>query len=391
MSSALLFVGLAAAAFVGFNVGGSSTGVAWGPAVGAGVTKKTTAAALMSVFVLLGGWTVGRNVVETLGSGIVAPSAFTLEASIVVLAFIGLGMAVANGYGVPISTSMTAVGAIAGLGIATHTLDWAVLGEIVVWWLVAPVAGFWCGAVVGRYLYVRLQRAVAIEQSDGALVVLDRSGALPVPALGPGTTPREVASTALVVVVACYMSFSAGASNVANAVAPLVGGGLLDPGPAVVLAAAAIGVGAFTIARRTMASVGSELTDLPLLAAMVVTVVAATITTAASWLGIPISLALSTVMTIVGLGWGRASRTATAADLARGDVEGGVSVSAVAVGADDGVSEIGGAPDDDLGDAAALFDSSTVARFVSFWILGPSAATVLSYLAFSALPVAGTP
>ncbi|MCD2202840.1 inorganic phosphate transporter [Halobacterium sp. KA-6] len=387
----LLVVAVAAAAFVGFNVGGSSTGVAWGPSVGAGVTKKTTAAALMTVFVLLGGWTVGRNVVETLGSGVVAPSAFTVEASIVVLVFIGLGMVVANAYGVPISTSMTAVGAIAGLGLATDTLDWAVLGEIVVWWLVAPVAGFWCGGVVGRYLYVHLQRVVEIEQSDGPLITLDWSSFVPRPALGPGTSLREFASTALVVVVACYMSFSAGASNVANAVAPLVGGGLLDPGPAVVLAAAAIGVGAFTIARRTMASVGSELTDLPLLAAMVVTVVAATITTAASWLGIPISLALSTVMTIVGLGWGRASRTATAAELARGDVEGGVSVSAVAAGADEGVAEIGEARAEDLQNAAALFDPSTVARFVSFWILGPSAATLFSYLAFHALPVAGTP
>ncbi len=389
MTTGLLLVGVAVAAFVGFNVGGSSTGVAWGPSVGAGVTRKTTAAALMTGFVLLGGWTVGRNVIETLGSGVVAPTAFTVEASIVVLAFIGLGMAVANGYGVPVSTSMTAVGAIAGLGLATGTLDRAVLGEIVVWWLLAPVAGFWCGAVVGRYLYVHLDRVVEIEQSDGPLVVLDRSGSVPAPALGPGTTPREFASTALVVAVACYMSFSAGASNVANAVAPLVGGGLLDVGPAVVLAAAAIGLGAFTIARRTMASVGSELTELPLLAATVVTVVAATITTAASWLGVPISLALSTVMTIVGLGWGRASRTATATELARGDIHAEVTVAAASVEVDP-VAEIGDERSGDL-DAAALFDASTVARFVSFWILGPSLATVLSYLAFLALPVAGTP
>jgi PiT family inorganic phosphate transporter len=66
-------------------------------------------------------------------------------------------------------------------------------------------------------------------------------------------------------------------------------------------------------------------------------------------------------------------------------------VSAVAAGVDEGVAEIGGARDDDLQDAAALFDPSTVARFVSFWILGPSAATLFSYLAFLALPVAGTP
>ena len=114
------------------------------------------------------------------------------------------------------------------------------------------------------------------------------------------------------------MSFSAGASNIANAVAPLVGGGLLGVDWAVGLGTVAIGIGAFTIARRTMESVGNGLTDLPLMAATIVMVVAATITTVASWLGIPISLALSTVMTIVGLGWGRATRTATVPDLARG-------------------------------------------------------------------------
>ncbi|WP_232702998.1 inorganic phosphate transporter [Halobacterium wangiae] len=387
MVSTLLLVGLLAAGFVGFNIGGSSTGVAWGPAVGARVTRKTTAAALMTFFVLLGGWTVGRKVIATLGGDLVAQSAFTIEASIVVLAFIGLGMAVANLYGVPVSTSMTAVGAIAGLGLATDTLDLAVLGEIVVWWLIAPVVGFWFGAVIGRYLYPHLDRLAAIEQSGGRLVELDRSGMVPAPRLGPGTTPRELVSTAFVLAIACYMSFSAGASNVANAVAPLVGGGLVEPGPGVVLATLTIGLGAFTIARRTMESVGNGLTDLPLLAAMVVMVVAATITTFASWLGVPISLALSTVMTIVGLGWGRATRTATAGQLARGELEGGVSVDAVTVEASDEVPGIGEERAEDLQSASELFDPGMVVRFVSFWIIGPSVATLLSYLTFVLLPV----
>ncbi|WP_232686649.1 inorganic phosphate transporter [Halobacterium zhouii] len=389
MVSILLLVGLFAAAFVGFNIGGSSTGVAWGPAVGARVTRKTTAAALMTFFVFLGGWTVGRNVIATLGNDIVARSAFTIEASIVVLVFIGLGMAVANAYGVPVSTSMTAVGAIAGLGLATGTLDLAVLGEIVVWWLVAPVVGFWCGGVIGRYFYPHLDRIVAVKQSPGALVELDRSRIVPTPKLGPGTTPREFVSTALVLAIACYMSFSAGASNVANAVAPLVGGGLIEPEPAVVLATATIGVGAFTIARRTMESVGSGLTDLPLLAAMVVMVVAASITTFASWLGVPISLALSTVMTIVGLGWGRATRSATASELARGELETEISVDAVTVQGNDDVPKIGEERARDLQSADTLFDPSIVVRFVFFWIIGPSAATLLSYLSFVLLPIAG--
>ena len=143
-----------------------------------------------------------------------------------------------------------------------------------------------------------------------------------------------------------------------------------------------------SIVRRAMESVGNGLTDLPLMAATIVMVVAATITTVASWLGIPISLALSTVMTIVGLGWGRATRTATMPDLARGEIEGGVSVNAVTVETDEEVPGIGEERAEDLQDASVLFDPSPVARFVSFWVIGPSVATGLSYISFVVLPIA---
>jgi len=390
MVSLLLFVGLAAAGFVGFNIGGSSTGVAWGPSVGANVVSKTGAAALMTGFVFLGGWTVGRKVIKTLGGDIVPKAAFSIEASIVVLTFIGLGMLVANLYGVPVSTSMTAVGAIAGLGLATQTLNWAVLGEIAVWWLIAPVVGFWLGSIVGRYIYPYLDQYFALEQSEGPLVTVERSGLVPMPRLGPGTTTREFVSTIVVLLIACYMAFSAGASNVANAVAPLVGGGLLGPDMAVILGTATIGLGSFTIARRTMESVGNGITDLPLLAAMVVMVIGATITTVASAMGIPISLALSTVMTIVGLGWGRATRPATATELARGDIDTTPSVDALAAETDEEVPAIGEESGEKLQETGDLFDPSVVVRFVAFWIIGPTVATAMSYATFVVLPIAGT-
>jgi PiT family inorganic phosphate transporter len=385
MISVLFLVAIVAAVFVGFNIGGSSTGVAWGPPVGAKLINKTAAAALMTFFVFLGGWTVGRNVIDTLGGDLVPKTAFSAEASIIVLAFIGLGMLLANLYGVPVSTSMTAVGAIAGLGLATGRLDYAVVGSIMVWWVIAPVIGFWLGAVIGRYLYTYLDQRIALEQSSGPLLMLDRSSVIPMPTLGPGTTARELASTSVVVAIACYMAFSAGASNVANAVAPLVGGGLIGVEAGIGLGTIAIGLGAFTIARRTVDSVGNDLTDLPLLAALIVMVVGASITTVASALGIPISLALSTVMCIVGLGWGRATRPTAATDMMRGDLEADVSVSAVTAETPDDVASAGNEDPRYVQDATTLFDRSAVARFVAFWIIGPSVATALSYVAFVTL------
>ncbi|SEW26646.1 inorganic phosphate transporter [Natrinema salifodinae] len=393
MVSAILLVGIVVAIFVGFNIGGSSTGIAWGPAVGAGVIGKTAAAALMSVFVFVGGWTVGRNVIDTMGSDIVPPEIFTLQASIVVLFFIGLGMLIANLFGVPVPTSMTAVGAIAGLGLATGTLDMVVMGRIISWWVVTPIIAFWIGGIVGRYFYPYLDRYFEIRQSEGPLLALDRSGAIPTPVLGPGTTVKELATTVLIVVIACYMAFGAGASNVANAVAPLVGSGALDIGGydgtdlGIAIGAVAISLGGFTIARRTMEAVGNDLTELPLLAALIVAVTAASITTILSSIGIPISLVMATVMTIVGLGWGRASRTASIAGLARGEDTLELSTNVLTQETPNEVPKIGEEDPEDVIDADDLVRPDAVARFVVFWIIGPSASAGLAYAFFLVVPI----
>ncbi|TKX77584.1 inorganic phosphate transporter, partial [Halorubrum sp. SD626R] len=59
MVEVLLLVGLVVAAFVGYNIGGATTGPAFGPAVGANVISKAGAAALMSVFFFVGAGTHG--------------------------------------------------------------------------------------------------------------------------------------------------------------------------------------------------------------------------------------------------------------------------------------------------------------------------------------------
>ena len=386
MVETILLVGIVASIFVGFNIGGSSTGIAWGPAVGAGIVTKTAAAAVMTFFVFLGGWTVGRNVMDTLSEGIITIE-ISLSAGVAVLFFIGLGILIANVFGVPVPTSMTTVGAIAGLGLATGTLNYAEMGRIISWWIVTPVIGFWIGATIGRYLYPELNRRVEIQKSPGPLLVFDRNGSVPIPAFGPNTTWREIVTTAVVIVIGCYMAFSAGASNVPNAAAPLVSGGAIGADPAIVIATLAIGLGGFTIARRTMESVGSELSDIPLLAALIVMLTAATITTALSWIGIPISLVMSSVMTIVGLGWGRATRPITVREVVTGDAEDAeIAMGALGAESDAPAREIGAAEPADVLDANELFNPRATAKYISMWIVGPSVSTALAYGFFLAVP-----
>lgn len=310
----LLAVGVVVAVFVGYNIGGSSTGVAFGPAVGSRIVGKATAAGLFTAFALVGGWTVGRNVITTMSEGIVPESQFTLAASIVVLFFAGGALLISNFFGVPASTSMTAVGAIVGLGIATDTLNEPMMFRIVSAWILAPLVAFWVGFVVGRYLYPHFDARLSFTRFEEGLVRLDRSGRMPMPVLNERAKLRDVGGAVVVLLVGCYNAFSAGASNAANAIAPLVGSGSITASHGILLAIAAIGLGGFTIARRTLDTVGEGLTDLPILAAMIVSLIGATIITVLSNFGLPASLAVSMTSCIIGLGWGRSSRHVTVAE-----------------------------------------------------------------------------
>jgi PiT family inorganic phosphate transporter len=414
MVSLLAVAGVVVAVFVGFNIGGSSTGVAFGPAVGSNLIRKATAAALFVGFAFLGAWTVGRNVIATMSSSIVPAVQFTPLTSVAVLFFTGASLLVSNLYGVPASTSMTAVGAIAGLGLASGTLNQALMFVIISAWIVAPLTCFVIGLVVGRYVYPYLDRYVAFTKFDLHLVQLDRSGRIPRPRVNANASPRDVVGSVSVVVIACYMAFSAGASNAANAVAPLVGeGGPLTVDQGVLLAVFAFGLGGFTIARRTLETVGNDITELPILASLIVSIVGGTVITILSYLGIPASLAVSTTSTIIGLGWGRATRAVTLVELAT-PAPGGTPDLEVSTGAlatsraeeapvgptigdiareedppekPDSAEEIPDVPDvgaegpADL-DERSLFDPAAAKRIVTMWVLTPSLAVVGSYPVF---------
>jgi len=386
----LLWLGILVALFVGYNIGGSTTGPAFGPAVGSKAISKVVAAGLMSVFFFVGAFTIGRRVVSTLGTELVTSTAiFTLEANVTVLFFIGGALFIGNFFGVPASTSMTAVGAIAGLGLAAGELEWAVMGEIAVWWIVAPIIAFWVSGVIGRYFYARLNRRIELIQSEGPLVQIERQSVLPRVTRGPNTSTKELAGTGVVVFIGCIMAFSSGTSNIANAIAPLVGSGDLEMNTGIILGSIAVGVGAFTIGRRTLDTLGNDLTELPLTAAIVVASVSATLVIILSLIGIPASFVIIATMSIIGLGWGRATRTTTVSGM-RGDEETRVSVGALASDEEgEQLPEIGEEEPENIPSASELFNPSTTARVVLMQNVVPVLATVGAYFTFRFVPVYG--
>lgn len=340
-SSVLSLIGIVVAVFVGVNIGGSSTGAAFGPATGSGILSMRQASALMAVFAIIGGFTLGTNVVETLGTEFVPRDVLTLGASIGILLFIGLGILLGNLLKVSTSTSITAVAAVVGMGAALGVLDWQTVGVVVMWWFISPIIAFWVCAFIGRYLYDDIVARLEFDSEE--------SGRL---------------AELLVTAIGCYMAFSAGASNVANAVAPLVGSGQLSMTAGVAVGGVAIGAGAFALGPRTMETIGDDITDLSLEASLVVELIAASIIAGLSWAGIPASLAVMLTTSVIGLGWGRASRRVPLEAMARPE---GLTTDERSTWAADQLD---------------LFDPSTVKRVVATWIATPTVAGVTAFVVF---------
>jgi PiT family inorganic phosphate transporter len=151
----------------------------------------------------------------------------------------------------------------------------------------------------------------------------------------------------------------------------------------ILLGSGAVAVGALSIARRTLDTLGNDLTDLPLTAAIVVAVVASVIVIGLSAIGIPASFVIIATMSIVGLGWGRATRTTTISESIQGSEEPSVSVGALA--AEEPGEEMPGIGEEnprDLPSAADLFDPSTTSRVILMQNLVPVISTVGAYITF---------
>jgi PiT family inorganic phosphate transporter len=95
-------------------------------------------------------------------------------------------------------------------------------------------------------------------------------------------------------------------------------------------------------------------------------------------------------VSIIGLGWGRATRPIAVPDVVRGEETPDVDVSVGALAADGADGEppaIGEEEPEEIPSAADLFDPATTARVVLMQNLVPLIATIGAYLTFRFLPI----
>lgn len=357
-----LGAGLVVAAWLGMAIGANDVANSLGPAVGAGAIGLLPGLALVAVAGIAGAVLAGGAVSERLARGIVqlAPLEGSVRGPMVMVAAL-IGAAVwitlATGIGLPVSTSHSIVGGIAGAGsvvLGMGGVAWGTVAMIASVWVATPILA--AGLAAGLLILLRLKVVEAPDRGAAALVwlpalvglmtglfaayvmlLLDRRiGAPPQLALAavlglggwmltrarvqdelarspdkPGT--KRLLRPALLMAVV-ILGFAHGANDVGNIAGPLSvvlqgGMGRGDAGavPMAILVAGglAIGLGTLLFGRRLVGMVGSGITRLNAGRAFCVSLATAVTVLTASGLGLPVSTTHVAVGGVFGVGFGR--------------------------------------------------------------------------------------
>lgn len=272
---------LLAGVYMGWNLGANDGANAMGTAVGARVRTIREAVILVAVFGLLGAVLYGHGVIKTIGRGIVPMDELSPEVALVVAlaAMFGASMwlQIATYLKIPVSTTHSAVGAVAGAGLAygNVTLQWGRLVDVVLAWLLTPL-----GAGLLAYILYQILRRIIL----------------------PRWPLEDKTFGWLLTASGIYMAFTWGSNDVANATGVMVGAGVLSSTQAALLGGVAIAAGVAMWGPRVMETVGSGITRLQPDMAFIAELAAALNVHLYSALGIPVSTTHAIVGAIVGVG-----------------------------------------------------------------------------------------
>jgi len=273
---------------VGWSIGANDAANSLGTAVGSKVLNLRQAIILIVVFGFLGAFLQGGHVTKTIGNGIVSLSQLNKNLALyvaLVSSFAACAWVIlATYWKMPISTSHSIVGAVAGAGLAVHaSIKWIMIRDIFICWIFTPL-----GAAVLGYLFFRLLQ-------NSLYRIIPRRYLKPV-------------ITWLIILSGCYVAFTWGANDVANAVGVISGCGVLSVNASIIFGGLAIVVGITTWGYKVIETVGTEITRLMPIMALSAQLASAVNVHIYTLFGIPVSTSHSIVGAIVGVGLVRGIR-----------------------------------------------------------------------------------
>jgi PiT family inorganic phosphate transporter len=347
-----------------YSIGANDVANSMSTAVGAKAITPKQAVLIASILEFLGAVLFGSHVTKTIAKGIVNLEMINDSNYILIGAFSALiastiWILLATYWGMPVSTTHSVVGGMVGFGLAAdgmNVINWHVLLKIVLTWIISPLIGGAFAFVIFKFIsWSILHRknpakaakivapiliGVAFYTIGTLFVIKTLKQTL---ALGNlvgiitgfiafiisfiflhKMTSKNNNEYSIVektfkkaqVITSCYVSFSHGANDVANAVGPLAliyiilttqnfSGEILIPIYILALGGLGISLGVATLGHKVMKTVGEDITELNNTRGFSIDFAAATTVLMASTFGMPISTTHTVVGAVSGVGFAR--------------------------------------------------------------------------------------
>ena len=155
--------------YMAWTIGANDVANSMADAVGSKSVTVRNAIILAGICEFAGAVLVGSHVTQTVRQGIVDPVALTSLPGLTAqegVALLALGMMaallaaaiwlhIATWFGMPVSTTHSIVGAVAGFGVVAagwSAVHWGKLGQIVASWFISPVAGAILAFIIFKYV-----------------------------------------------------------------------------------------------------------------------------------------------------------------------------------------------------------------------------------------------
>jgi PiT family inorganic phosphate transporter len=268
--------------FLGWGLGVNDTANVFGTAVSSRMVSYRMAVVVTVVFVLLGAICQGEAGIRTLseqlshqhdgettGQSRERAILISLGAALTVLAMVRMR--------IPVSTSQAVVGAIIGVGMMEHNVNFSGLGKVVACWFGTPL-----GAAFFTLLFYYLLR-------------------WPVRRWKPSVFVYDPIITLLLILTGAYGAYALGANNVANVTAVFVGKDMLTVRQAALFGGISIVVGTITYSRPVMMTIGRGIVRLDAFTALVTVLAHAVTVHIYAVIGVPVSTSQAIVGAVLGV------------------------------------------------------------------------------------------
>lgn len=366
---ALFTAAAAAGLFMAWNIGANDLANALGTSVGSGMVSAKKAVLLGAFLMFFGAVFVGRHVTETIQKGIIDPLLFQASPMLLTLGMLSAivaastWVAIATYYGLPVSTTHSIVGAVAGFGaisVGIQNIKMMTLLSIAASWITSPIFAailsyivlksldksifgarkpikraekigpIWVGivfAIIGFSMVYKGIKNLELLAMESALVLSVIIGGFAYIAsfILFKTAERKVRFESrqvellfgyLAILTGGYVAFGIGANDIANAIGPfaailnimMTGDVSMRVGIEwwmLAFGGGGMALGCLTWGYKVIATISEKITEITPDNAFAAQFSAATVVILASKLGMPISTTHAIVGAVVGVGLAR--------------------------------------------------------------------------------------